>query len=454
MMKDFTEVSENYTLAEAIKEAQRCLNCKVPGCKKGCPINNDIPEWIYELSHGNFGNAIHIIHTKSNLPAVCGRVCGHERQCQGSCVLGKKGEPVNIGKLEKFLADFDAEAGWSHNKIPQKTRGKVAVIGSGPAGLTIAGDLARKGFAVDIFEMEKEAGGMLKFGIPEYRLPKEVVSREIKKIEGLGVNIHLNTTVGVDLTIDDLFGKGFDAIFMGSGTGVPNRPDIPGIDHFGVRQGIRFLRRVGLYESGYIKRKEVVITEGDRVVVIGCGNTAMDAARTALRMGASEVTVVYHRGIENMSALRAEYDEAVEEGVKFLWHSSVIDIKGKEDNVKLEKVTIKTGDEVFEKPLEHVILAIGSVPASRIVSSTEGIEVDEKGYVLTREYPYGMTTRKGVFAGGDVARRQATVVHAMEDAKKVAEGIAQYVDAMKLMESIEQNTQSTEAPAESTEQSV
>lgn len=431
----FEEVNSGYTLPEAIKESQRCLHCKVPGCKKGCPISNDIPDWIYELAHGNFGNAIHIIHTRSNLPAVCARVCGHERQCEGNCVMAKKGEAIHIGKLERFLADFDAEAGWSHTNIPQKTRGKVAVIGSGPAGLTIAGDLSRKGFAVDIFEMEKEPGGMLKFGIPEYRLPKEVVTREIKKIEGLGVNFHLNTTIGKDFTIDDLFEQGFDAIFMGTGTGVPKRLDIPGIDHFGVRQGIRFLRRVGLYESGYIKRDEVVISEGDRVAVIGCGNTAMDAARTALRMGASEVTVIYHRSIENMAALRAEYDEAVEEGVNFLWNSSVIDIKGKDDR-KLASVTIKTGDETFEKPLEHLILAVGSVPASRIVSSTEGIDVDEKGYVLTREFPYGMTTRKGVFAGGDVARRQATVVHAMEDAKKVAEGIQQYIDAVKLVESL------------------
>lgn len=435
MVIGFEETTEAFTLAQAIKEAQRCLGCKVPGCKKGCPISNDIPDWIAELAKGNFGNAMTIINNRSNLPAVCSRVCGHERQCEGNCVLGKKGEPMHIGKLERFVSDFDHEAGWRHENIKEKTRGKVAVIGSGPAGLTIAGDLSRQGFHVEIFEMEAEPGGMLKFGIPEYRLPKEVVSREIKKIENLGVNFHLNTTIGKDFTVDDLFDKGFDAIFMGTGTGVPKRLDIPGIDHPGVRQAIRFLRRVGLYESGYINRNEVVIREGDKVAVIGCGNTAMDAARTSLRMGASEVYIIYHRDIEKMAALRAEYDEAVAEGVKFLWNSSVVEVEGAQ-GMKLKSIKVKTGDEVKEMPIDNLILAVGSVPASRIVSSTDGIDVDEKGYVLTRENPYGMTSRKGVFAGGDVTNRPATVVHAMQDAKAVAEGIIKYVDAVKLMESL------------------
>ena len=435
MVTGFEETTEAFTLAQAIKEAQRCLGCKVPGCKKGCPISNDIPDWIAELAKGNFGNAMTIINNRSNLPAVCSRVCGHERQCEGNCVLGKKGEPMHIGKLERFVSDFDHEAGWRHENIKEKTRGKVAVIGSGPAGLTIAGDLSRQGFHVEIFEMEAEPGGMLKFGIPEYRLPKEVVSREIKKIENLGVNFHLNTTIGKDFTVDDLFKQGFDAIFMGTGTGVPKRLDISGIDHPGVRQAIRFLRRVGLYESGYINRNEVVIREGDKVAVIGCGNTAMDAARTSLRMGASEVYIIYHRDIEKMAALRAEYDEAVAEGVKFLWNSSVVEVEGAQ-GMKLKSIKVKTGDEVKEIPIDNLILAVGSVPASRIVSSTDGIDVDEKGYVLTRDNPYGMTSRKGVFAGGDVTNRPATVVHAMQDAKAVAEGIIKYVDAVKLMESL------------------
>lgn len=438
MTTDFKEVNESYTLPEAIKEAQRCLHCKVPSCKKGCPISNDIPDWIAELAKGNFGNAMAIINGRSNLPAVCGRVCGHERQCEGNCVLGKKGQHINIGKLERFVADFDSDAGLTHEAIPEKSRGKIAVIGSGPAGLTIAGDLSRQGFAVEIFEMESEPGGVLMYGIPEYRLPKEVVRREIKKIENLGVVFHLNTTVGENYTVDDLFSQGFDAIFMGTGTGVPKRLEIPGINHPAVRQAIRFLRRVSLYESGSMSREEVIVGNGDRVFVVGCGNTAIDAARSALRMGSKEVTVVYHRDITHMKALKAEYDDAVAEGVKFLWNSSIVNIEALDVN-HLKSVTIESEDTTSTLPADHVVMAVGSAPASRIVSSTDGIEVDDKGYVLTRENPYGMTTRKGVFAGGDVTNRPATVVHAMRDAKLVAEGIARYVDAVKLMESINNN---------------
>ena len=424
-MDEFKEVSENYTLREAIREAQRCLHCKVPSCRKGCPISNDMPDWIAELAKGNFGNALNIIHNRSNLPAVCGRVCAHERQCEGNCVLAKKGAHINIGKLERFVADFD----------PEKSRGRVAVIGSGPAGLTIAGDLARQGFAVEIFEMEPEPGGVLMFGIPEYRLPKEVVRHEIEKIERLGVIFHLGTTIGKFYTIDNLFERGFDAIFMGTGTGKPKKLDIPGIDHPGVRQAIWFLRRVSLFQNGSIDRREVIVGDGDRVFVIGCGNTAIDAARTAVRMGSAEVTVVYHRTINEMKALRSEYDEAVAEGVRFMWNSSIVEIEGGEGN-RLSRIAIETEGVRTTVPADRVILAVGSAPAARIVSTTEGIEVDSKGYVLTRDTPYGMTTRKGVFAGGDVTNRPATVVHAMQDAKRVAEGIARYVDAIRLIQSI------------------
>lgn len=435
-MDDFKEVSENYTLPEAIREAQRCLHCKVPQCKKGCPISNDIPEWIAELAKGNFGNALTIIHNRSNLPAVCGRVCAHERQCEGNCVLGKKGAHINIGKLERFVADFDTDVGLSHEAIPEKSRGRVAVIGSGPAGLTIAGDLARQGFAVEIFEMEPEPGGVLMFGIPEYRLPKDVVRHEIEKIERLGVIFHLGTTIGKFYTIDNLFERGFDAIFMGTGTGKPKKLDIPGIEHPGVRQAIWFLRRVSLYQNGNIDRREVMVGDGDKVFVVGCGNTAIDAARTAVRMGSSQVSVVYHRTINEMKALRSEYDDAVAEGVRFLWNSSIVEIEGADTN-RLSHITIETDGRRSTVPADRVILAVGSAPASRIVSTTEGIEVDNYGYVITRDNPYGMTTRKGVFAGGDVTNRPATVVHAMQDAKLVAEGIARYVDAVRLMQSLD-----------------
>lgn len=415
----FSETNESFTMLEAINEAKRCLHCKAPQCSKGCPISQDIPDWIHELSMGNLGNAMHIINGKSNLPAVCGRVCPHERQCEGHCVLGKKGRPVAIGKLERFVADFDGNMQLIRERLPQKTRGHVAVIGSGPAGLAVAGDLARKGFAVEVFEMEPEPGGVLMFGIPEYRLPKEVVRREIRKIEELGVVFRCNTTIGQDLTVDQMFDRGFDAIFMGTGTAKPKKLQIPGGHLRGVRQAIYFLRRVSLYNEGNLDRNEVPVGNGDRVFVIGCGNTAMDAARSAVRLGAEKVTVVYHRTINDMSALRSEYDEAVSEGVEFEWQSSIVDIHDDAGDIT-----------------DVVIMAVGSQPASRIVSTTEGIDVDDRGYVLTRDMPYGMTTRKGVFAGGDVVNRPSTVVLAMSDAKKVAEGIAQYVDAIKLLEAI------------------
>lgn len=424
--------NKDYTMAEAIREAKRCLNCKVPQCRKGCPISNDIPAWIHELS---MGNAMSIINLRSNLPAVCGRVCAHERQCEGHCVLGKQGSHINIGKLERFVSDFDSDMSLTRESIVQKDRGRVAVIGSGPAGLTIAGELARKGVAVEIFEMEREAGGVLMFGIPEYRLPKEVVRKEIAKIEQLGVTIRCNTTVGRDLTIDDLFARGFDAIFMGTGTGKPKRLELPGGGLWGVRYALYFLRRVSLWREGYIGRDEVPVREGDKVYVVGCGNTAMDAARTAVRLGASEVTVLYHRDINSMAALRAEYDDAVTEGVRFRWNTSIKSIHDTEGI--LDELILNTPDGEVSVAADKVIMAVGSAPASRIVSTTEGIEVNEKGYVITRDMPYGMTTRKGVFAGGDVTDRPATVVHAMQDARRVAEGMLRYLDAVKLFDAID-----------------
>ena len=433
----FHEIEEGYSMLEAINEAKRCLHCKVPQCKTGCPISHDIPDWIHELSKGNLGNAMRIINDKSNLPSVCGRVCPHEKQCEGHCILNKKGKGIRVGKLERFIADFDGDMELIREKLQPKTRGRIAVIGSGPAGLTIAGDLARKGFNVEIFEMEPEPGGVLMFGIPEYRLPKDIVRREIKKIEELGVIFHCNTTIGTDLNIDQLFEQGFDAIFIGTGTVKPKKPDIPGRNLKGVRQAIYFLRRVSLYNEGSITREDVPIHEGDRVFVLGCGNTAMDAARTAIRMGAKDVEIVYYSTVDDMTALRSEYDEAVTEGVKFNWESKIVEIL--DDNGVLNGVVIDHKGEIRKEKADKVIMAIGSVPASRIVSTTKGIEVDDSGYVLTRETPCGMTSRKGVFAGGDVVNRPSTVVLAMRDAKKVAEGIAQYVDAIKLLEEINAN---------------
>lgn len=431
---NFLEVHEALTMKQAIDEAKRCLHCKIPQCRKGCPIENDIPSFTSALAMGNIGQAMSIINERSNLPAICGRVCPHEKQCQGSCVLAKKGQAIQIGKLEEFIADFDTDMELIRERLPQKTRGRIAVIGSGPAGLTVAGDLARQGFNVTIFESQEEAGGVLMYGIPEYRLPKSIVRKEIEKIVALGVDVRLNTTVGKNgVTIDSLFAEGFDAIFIGTGTSVPqNMNSTPGSQLRGVNQSTYLLHQVNVFNEGLTTRDKVPVDQGDRVAVIGGGNVAMDAARTAIRLGA-DVKVLYRRTLEEMPAIKSEYEEAVAEGVEFWWNTSCVEFIGGE-NGRLKALRLNTSEGERIEPFNRVFLAIGSRPANRIVSTTEGIEVDEKGYVKTVERPFGMTTRRGVFAGGDVVHRPQTVVLAMKAAKEVAAGIAQYVDAVKLLQ--------------------
>lgn len=425
--------SQPFTMEEAIKEAKRCLNCKKPMCKTGCPIENDIPEFIHQLSRGNFGEARTILARKTNLPAVCGRVCPHEKQCQGHCVLNHKNAPIRVGKLEQFIADFDADMNLIREKIPPKTRGSVAVIGSGPAGLTVAGDLAMMGFNVTVYESEAEPGGVLLYGIPEFRLPKDVVRRETKRISELGVTFLTNRVVGQDVTIDQLFAEGFDAIFIGTGTAIARELDIPGKHLRGVVKSHYFLRMVALYNNESLERKEVPVREGDTVLVIGAGNVAMDASRTALRMGAKSVTVVYRSTEDTISAEKLEYDAAVADGVKFMWNTSSIEYVGDEEGKKLRGLKVdKEGTELII-PCDKVLIAIGAKPAKRIISTTKGIEVNDNGYLITSQKPYGMTTLNGVFAGGDVVHQPATVVLAMKEAKKVVEGIASYVDAIKLL---------------------
>jgi glutamate synthase (NADPH) small chain len=333
--------------------------------------------------------------------------------------------------LERFIADFDSNMGLIHEKLAPKTRGKVAVIGSGPAGLTVAGDLAREGFNVVIYEGEHELGGVLMFGIPHYRLPKDIVKREIDKIAGLGVTFITNCMVGRDLTVDDMFERGFDAVFIGTGTAIPKTLEIPGADLIGVMQSSYFLRTVSLYNNKSIGKREICVKPGDNVGIIGAGNVAMDAARTVLRIGAKNVTVFYHKTVNEISALQTEYNEAVEEGVKFSWNTSVIELRGEKN--KLKEATISVNGESVNIDMDVLLLAVGSKPANRIVSTTSGIDVSDTGYVVTKERPYGMTTRKGVFAGGDVVHTPQTVVLAMREAKNVAKGIAQYIDAKKLL---------------------
>lgn len=424
--------SKPFTMYEAIQESKRCLNCKKPMCKTGCPIENDIPDFINQLSKGNLGEARAILAKKTNLPAVCGRVCPHEKQCEGHCIMGKKNAPIKIGKLEQFVADFDADMNLTRENIPPKTRGKVAVIGSGPAGLTVAGDLALQGFSVVVYESENEPGGILLYGIPQFRLPKDVVRRETKRIEELGVHFINNCIVGQDITIDQIFERGFDAIFIGTGTALAKELNIPGKDLAGVVQSNYFLRMVSLYNDGKLSKQEVSVKEGDNVLVIGAGNVAMDASRTALRMGAKNVTVLYRSTIDTISASKIEYDGAVSDGVKFMWETTPLEYVGQDGKIVGLKAN-SNGSEIII-PADKVLLAIGSKPARRIISTTKGIDVNEAGYVITKERPYGMTTLKGVFAGGDVVHQPATVVLAMKEAKKVVAGISSYVDAKKLLE--------------------
>ena len=358
-------------------------------------------------------------------------------------MLTRKNCGIQIGKLERFIADFDAEMEIHVHKNELPVQGKVAVIGSGPAGLTVAGDLAKLGFEVTIFESQAEPGGVLMYGIPEFRLGKDIVRREIRRIQELGVEIRTNVLVGPDITVDTLFEEGFDAIFIGTGTALPKRLNLPGEDLPGVVQATYFLGMVALTRAGSLDIREIPVAVRDRVVIIGAGNVAMDAARTALRLGAAKVTVVYRRTEQEITAEKSEFESARSEGVEFLWLSSPVAICGQHKATGLEcELQTMDADNKLQPTgkrknidADVILLAIGQRPAARIVSTTQGIEVDANGYVITRERPYGMTTRKGVFAGGDVVHEPATVVLAMKEAKKVAAGIAQYAEAKNLLES-------------------
>lgn len=419
------------TLKEAIAEANRCLNCSAPKCKQGCPISNDIPEFIQALARGNLGEARAIIGRKSNLPAICGRVCAHELQCEGHCVLGKTGNSISVGALEQTIADFTFTMELPVEKVPQKNRGKVAVIGSGPAGLTVAGDLSKQGFDVTVYESLNEPGGILLYGIPSFRLSKEIVRREIRLIEAQGVKFQTGHTVGKTITVDEMFSQGFDAVFIGSGTAVAKDLDLPGRDLVGIIQSTYLLRMEYLYQSGQILREEVPVQSRDRVLVVGAGNVGIDAARTAMRLGAAEVKVVHRGTKETIPALQSEYEPAIQEGIQFAFEHIPVAFTSENGTLSGLATTSSLGDSQIAA--NKIFLAIGSRPANRIVSTTSSIEVDNAGYVITRERPYGMTTRQGVFAGGDVVHQPATVVLAMKEAKKVAQGIAEFVDAVKLL---------------------
>ena len=449
---NFLEVATGYTEQMALDEAERCLNCKHMPCVSGCPVNIHIPAFIEKVKEGDFEEAYKIISESSSLPAVCGRVCPQETQCEAKCVRGIKGEPVGIGRLERFVADWHNEHDEGNIKKVQSNGRKVAVVGSGPAGLTCAGDLAKKGYEVTVFEALHLAGGVLVYGIPEFRLPKRIVEKEIDTLKKLGVEIVTNIIIGKTLTVDELFGMGFEAVFIGSGAGLPRVMGIEGESVKGVYSANEFLTRSNLMKA-YRDDSATPIMKAKRVAVVGGGNVAMDAARTALRLGAEKVYIVYRRSLDELPARREEVEHAMEEGVEFKLLNNPVKILGyrnpddKRDAkngfvkglecIKMERgqpdesgrrspVEIKGSEFILD--VDCVIMSIGTSPNPLIKSTTEGLEVNRRGGIVVDEAT-GLTSREGVFAGGDAVTGAATVILAMGAGKTAAKAIDEYIKA-------------------------
>ncbi len=440
--KNFEEVCLGYNKEEAMAEASRCIGCKNAQCVKGCPVAIDIPAFIGKVKTGEIEEAYQIISESSALPAVCGRVCPQESQCEGKCIRGIKGEPVSIGKLERFVADYAREQGIKPAGAKEKKGKKVAVIGSGPAGLTCAGDLAKMGYVVTIFEALHEAGGVLVYGIPEFRLPKKaVVAKEIENVKSLGVKIETNVVIGKSITIDELISEeGYEAVFIGSGAGLPKFMGIPGENANGVFSANEYLTRSNLMKA-FDSASPTPIMHGQKVAVVGGGNVAMDAARTALRLGA-EVHIVYRRSEEELPARVEEVHHAKEEGIIFdlLTNPTEIlkDEKGWVRGMKCVKMMLGEPDESgrrrpvvqpdseFEMELDTVIMSLGTSPNPLISSTTEGLEVNKWKCIVADEAT-GMTSKEGVYAGGDAVTGAATVILAMGAGKAAAKGIDEYL---------------------------
>ena len=438
---NFEEVCLGYSEEEAVEEASRCLQCKKPLCVGGCPVSINIPAFIKEVRDRNFEAAYRCISESSALPAVCGRVCPQESQCEGQCVLGRKGEPVAIGKLERFVADWAAEHHIHLNGAEEKRKEKIAVIGSGPASLTCAGDLAKLGYQVKIFEALHEAGGVLVYGIPEFRLPKEkVVAREVENVKRLGVELETDVVVGKSITIDELMDQeGYDAVFIGSGAGLPNFMGIPGEQSNGVFSANEFLTRNNLMKA--FLNYDTPIFVGKRVAVVGGGNVAMDAARTALRLGA-ETHIIYRRSEEELPARAEEVHHAKEEGIHFHLLNNPVEILADEEGwvkgircIRMElgepddsgrRRPIEVEGSEFDIPVDTVIMALGTAPNPLISATTEGLDINRKGCILADEES-GSTSRVGVFAGGDAVTGAATVILAMGAGKNAAKGIHKYL---------------------------
>lgn len=439
---NFEEVCLGYNKEEAMEEAARCINCKNAQCVKGCPVSINIPSFIEKVKEGNIEEAYQVISESSALPAVCGRVCPQESQCEGKCIRGIKGEPVSIGKLERFVADWAGENGIKPQGADKKNGKKVAVIGSGPAGLTCAGDLAKMGYDVTIFEALHEAGGVLVYGIPEFRLPKErVVAKEIENVKSLGVKIETNVVVGKSVTIDELITEeGFDAVFIGSGAGLPKFMGIPGEQANGVFSANEYLTRSNLMKA-FDKESTTPIMRGNKVAVVGGGNVAMDAARTALRLGA-EVHIVYRRSEEELPARVEEVHHAKEEGIIFDLLTNPVEILEDENGwvkgMKCIRMELGEPDESGRRrPVEvpgsefiidadTVIMSLGTSPNPLISSTTEGLEVNKWKCIIADE-EFGKTTKEGVYAGGDAVTGAATVILAMGAGRAGAKGIDEYL---------------------------
>ena len=447
--KNFKEVALGYSEETAVAEAQRCLNCKNRPCVSGCPVNVHIPDFISKIKEGDFEGAYREISLSSTLPAVCGRVCPQETQCESKCTLGIKFEPVGIGRLERFVADWHNENQTAAPDAPQSNGHRVAIVGSGPSGLTCAGDLAKKGYKVTVFEALHTAGGVLVYGIPEFRLPKSIVAKEVDTLKALGVDIETNVVIGKTLTVDELFDMGYEAVFIGSGAGLPNFMGIPGESLKGVYSANEFLTRSNLMKA-YKDDPVTPIMKGGKVAIIGGGNVAMDAARTALRLGADKVYVVYRRSMEELPARKEEVEHAMEEGIDFRLLNNPVEILGynNPDNPRDEKNGFVTGMKCIKMELgepdargrrrpipiegseftldvDTGVVSIGTSPNPLIKSTTKGLEVNERGGIIINED--GLTTRDCVYAGGDAVTGAATVISAMGAGKHAAKAIDEYL---------------------------
>lgn len=443
-VRNFTEVALGYSEEDALAEAERCLDCKNPLCKQGCPVEVPIPEFIREIKAKQYDKAIEILKSKNNLPAICGRVCPQENQCEKYCIVGKKNDPVGIGRLERWVADWDLQRELKVEAM-EGSNGRVAVVGAGPAGLTAAADLARMGYKVTVFEAFHEPGGVLIYGIPEFRLPKAIVKREVEYIRQLGVELKFNFIVGKTKTVDELFADGYEAIFVGTGAGLPKFMGIPGENLNGVYSANEFLTRVNLMKAYKFPEYKTPIRVGQRVAVVGGGNVAMDAARTALRLGA-ESYIIYRRSEEEMPARLEEIHHAKEEGVIFRLLNNPIEIIGKENGevcglrcVEMElgapddsgrRRPVEKKDSEWVLEVDNVVMAIGNSPNPLLTKATPDIQTTKWGTIVTQD-DYGRTTREGIYAGGDVVTGAATVIEAMGAGKRAARAMDEYLRQKK-----------------------